>query len=354
MKRVGLVMVNYKDYAKNYLAACRDSLRAQDYPAEAVSVYLVDNASTPESLAYLRSAYPEAMVIPRPDGNYCAANNAGASKALADGCQYLVFLNLDVEAEPGWLSGLVQSLEDNPGAGLAQSKILLFPRSETEKQKPRINSLGNVVHYLGFGYTSGYGLPDRGIAGYPEIPGYGSGCSLVIRADVFQAIGGYDEEYYMYHDDMYLSLLAKLAGWSVILAPASRLYHKYEFSRSTRMVYYMERNRRLLAFSFFPSRLLLLASPLAFVMEAGLLFASIPGGWFRSEVRSLAYFLNPRTWQSILLKRKQIKAATQVSFSGLAKDFAGKIEFQEVDGLALRLANPVLAWYWRLIRRFVI
>ena len=82
MKKVGIVLINYSDYARKFLISCRDSLRAQNYPADLVNIYLVDNASTAESASYLKEIYPEANIITREDGNYCAASNLGFQKTL--------------------------------------------------------------------------------------------------------------------------------------------------------------------------------------------------------------------------------------------------------------------------------
>lgn len=352
--RVGIVLVNYGDYAEKYLAACRDSLRRQDYPVELYRVYIVDNSSSQESREYLKSCYPEALVLTREDGNYAAAVNRGFQQAIGDGAEYLVSVNMDTEMAPSWLSELAAALDNNPRAGLAQSKIFLYPKSEEEKSAPRLNSLGNAFHFLGFGFTTSYQEPDREIIGYPIIKGYASGCSFIIRRVVWEKIGGHNEEYYMYHDDVELGLKVRLADYDIILAPRSIIYHKYEFSRSIRMVYYMERNRRLVLFNFYPLRLLVLLAPLAILLDAGLLAYSYLGGWSRAERRALGYFFLPHTYAKIILERRRIKKMSVVQFSNLARDFAGRIEFQEVDSVLLRyVVNPLLAAYWRFVKIFI-
>ena len=67
-KRVGIILINYQDYAQRFLANCRDSLRQQTYPAELSSVIIIDNASSPATQEYLQSNYPEATILPRSDG----------------------------------------------------------------------------------------------------------------------------------------------------------------------------------------------------------------------------------------------------------------------------------------------
>ncbi len=353
-KNVGVILINYKDYAERFLAPCRDSLRRQSYPTELIKIYIIDNASTPESLIYLKNIYPEAVILPRKDGNYAAANNLGFKTAREDGAEYLVTVNMDTEMASDWLSELVRALDNNPDAGVAQSKILLYPKNEAEKNNPKINSLGNVIHFLGFGFTSGYGEPDREISGYPDIKGYASGCSFIIRATVIDKIGGYNEEFYMYHDDLELSLKVKLAGYKIILAPRSIIFHKYEFSRSTQMVYYMERNRYLTLLTFYPTYLIILITLPGVIMDIGMMFFSIIKGWFKEELKIYSYFLQTRNYDKIIQERARIKEFKVRPFRSLAKDFSGKIEFSEIANPILKyLVNPLLNIYWQIVRLII-
>lgn len=353
-KRVGIILINYKDYAERFLAPCRDSLRLQNYPAELIRIYIIDNASTPETFSYLQTVYPEAQILSRPDGNYAAANNLGFKKAQADGCEYLVTVNMDTEMKPDWLSELVSALENNPEAGIAQSKILLFPETEETKKQPRINSLGNVIHFLGFGFTDGYGEEDREIIGYPEIKGYASGCSFIIRPETLNKIGGYNEEYYMYHDDLEISLKAKLAGYKIILAPLSVIYHKYEFARSAKMIYYMERNRYLTLMTFFPTYLLILIGLPGMIMDIGMFFYSLVSGWFKEEIKIYSYFFHLKNYDKIHEEREKIKKFQVKKFSDLAKSFSGRIEFQEITNPLLRyVINPLFDFYWRAVKKII-
>jgi len=352
-KSVGIILVNYQDYAQRFLGAVRDSLRAQTYAADSFKIYLVDNAATVESTAYLSQAYPEATILTRSDGNYAAANNLGMRRAIADGCEYVVTLNMDTEVDKFWLEELVKALGNNAAAGVAQSKIMLYPQ-DGDKSRARLNSLGNIAHFLGFGFTSAYGEEDREVPGYPEITGYASGCSFIMRADCFTKTGGYEEEFYMYHDDLELSWKARLAGYKIILVPLSVVYHKYEFSRSSRMMYYMERNRYLTLLMFYPLSLLALIAVPALFMELGLWLYALAGGRLREKFRVCAYFFSWRNYVKIWSARRRIKKLSTVNFSDLAKDFFGRIEFQEIDNPLLRyLVNPLLNLYWQTVKKFI-
>ncbi len=353
-KSVGIILVNYKDYAKHYLTACRNSLRQQNYSANKIKVYIIDNDSSSESLAYLGSLYPESKIIARADGNYCAANNLGFKEAIKDGCDYLVTVNMDTEMEPDWLYELVLALENNADAGISQSKILLYPEKLSSAAPLKINTLGNRLQFLGFGFTSHYNQADFLVEGYPEIKGYASGCCFITSPEVFLKIGGWDEEYYMYHDDIEFSLKARLTGYKIILAPKSVIFHKYEFARSVRMLYYMERNRYLLALNFYPAIVLFFLFPAFIIMGLGMLVFALMKGWGRTWFKALVYFVKPATWSKIYNARKSIAKIKKVKFSALAVDIEGKIDFPEINNPILKyLVNPVLNSYWSLVKKII-
>jgi hypothetical protein len=355
MKKVGIILINYKTYVNRFLVECANTLEQQTYPREDFNVYVVDNASSAESIAFIKANYPQAKILPRQDGNYCAANNLGAQQALLDGCDLVVFSNMDVSFDPSWLEELVKAIESNDKIGIAQSKVLLYPQNEEEKKQPLINSLGNKIHYLGFGYTHGYKEVDRAIEGYPQITGYASGCSIIIKKEVLEKIGGNDEELYMYHDDLELSCKVRLAGYHIILAPKSIIYHKYEFGRSVMMVYYMERNRYLIMFSFYKIPTLILIFPVMLIMDLGLWFFSIINKWFGAKIKVVGYFLRLKSWRYIWRKRQVIKKLRgQIKDREFIKDFVGIIDKQEINNPLLKyFGNPLINGYWKLIRKII-
>lgn len=352
-KKIGIVLVNYKNYAEKYLSECRESLKKQTYPSFLFETYVVDNFSSEESRNYLKEKFPEAKILPRKDGNYSAANNLGAKEAIKNGCDYIVVANMDTKFSENWLLELVKGLEKDDKIGIAQSKILLYPQNKEEWKNPKINSLGNIIHFLGFGFTSGYGQKDREILGNPEIL-YASGCSFIIKKEVFEKIGGYNEEYYMYHDDLELSWKAKLAGYKIVLAPKSVVYHKYEFSRSVKMIYFMERNRYLAMFHFYKLATVILIFPFILLLFLAMLAYSVVNGWFGQYLKVCAYFLNPKSWLKIIKQRKFIKSLRLKKDREIIKDFSGRIDFQEIDNSILKyIANPILDTYWQIVKKII-
>lgn len=348
MKRVAVVLVNYHDYAKRFLDDCRQSLLKQNYKQELINFYVVDNDSSEETYNYLSSEFPEAKILRRKDGNFSAANNLAFYEAINDGCEYLVTVNMDTVMDESWLKELVVALDQNPEVAMAQSKILLY------NHKNKINTLGNKLNYLGFGYTGSYLENDRDIDGYPSISGYASGCSFIVKSEVFKKIGGWNEEFFMYHDDIEFSLKIKTAGYRIVLAPKSVIFHKYEFSRSMKMFYYMERNRYLTLLIFASKKYLGLIFLPLLAIELGMLFKSFFDKSLKARLRVCMYFLRPRTWVKIKKERRRIKEYRKVSFSKLSKDFSSKIEFQEINTPLMRFfVNPFMKFFWFFIKKLV-
>ena len=349
MPKIGIIIVNYKDYAARFLSDCVNNLQGQEVPGFVWKLYLVDNCSSKQSITYLKKQAPIANIIPRADGNYSAANRIGIERAKEDGCDYFVIANMDVIFAKNWLKELVKAVNNDYQVGIAQSKIMLYGKEN------KINSVGNIIHFLGFGFTDGYNETDNNQHDGPrEITGYASGSSLIIKKEVIEKIGNYDPQYYMYHDDLELGWRARLAGYKIILAPQSIVYHKYEFSRSVRMLYYMERNRYIAIFSFYKlPTILLILLPLA-IMNIGMLFYSIINGWFLTKLKVEWYFCKPSSWKHIMKTHRQVKKFRKVKDKDIVKNISGKVEYQEIMNPVLKyIVNPVFDIYWRFVRRLI-
>jgi len=350
-KKVGIVLVNYKDYAKRYLQEAWQSLILQDYPKDKYYIYIVDNASSQESFSYLKTNYPEAKVLNREDGNYAAANNLGAKEAIKDNCDYIVICNMDTVFAKDWLKELVISADNNKEAGIIQSKILLYDKDNKDSKK--INTLGNNLHFLGFGLLSHYGEYDKNISDYNHKFTYASGCSLLIKKEVFEEIGGYNEEFYMYHDDVELSLKARLLGYNIILASKSVVYHKYEFSRSIRMLYYMERNRLMTLFLFYNTKTLALIAPALIISELGLIIYSLFNSWLSVKLKTYKYFFSFKNIATIRRQRREINSFKKISDKELFSYTRAKLEFGAKPSLVLKLFSPIITCYYKFVKRLL-
>ena len=207
---------------------------------------------------------------------FSGGNNQAMRLALEEGFEYVYLLNPDTEAQPGFLNAAIEALESDRNVGIVQSLLRLHPRTEL------VNSYGNEIHFLGFGYAGGESMSITDPSVQAKLArrdiAYASGAGMLVRASLLREIGFLDEELFAYHEDLEYSWRALLAGFRVLLAPNSVVYHKYEFSRSITKYYWMERNRLIVLARLYRWPTLLLVAPAFLVMELGLWLFAFRGG----------------------------------------------------------------------------
>lgn len=342
---IGVILINYKDYAEKFLAPCRDSLRAQVLEGNTLQVYIVDNVTSEETRASIATIYPEAIVIGSEGNGWGYGNNVGMKRAITDGCDAVILANMDTVFEPVWAQELIAPLSHKE-IGITQSKILLY-----NTNPPRLNSRGNVLQFLGFSFCVGYNEIDNQEEKELVDIGSASGVALAMTSKTAQEIGMCDESYFMYHDDVELSLKVTMRGKRIVMVPTSRVAHKYEFSRSIRQVYFMERNRYLVLFTFFPLPLLIASSPLLLGMELAMWVYAIKNGWGKQKMKVLQYFLKKETWQAIRHKRKEQFTQRTITNAQFTEKLVATVDFQEVQNPLLRyVGNPIMRAYFSILK----
>ena len=269
--RLSVVVLNYN--GARWLDRCLTSLRAQTIAAEC-ELMLADNLS-PDGSGTLAAQ----LVAGRPNERFqqnganlgfCAGNNSGARCARGE---YLFFLNNDTWLEPDCLQQLLAETE-RVGATAAMPRVL--------------NYSDDSVQCFGFDGLDPFGLPvlsaDFDTTRPLFIP---YGCAFLIRRDVFERVGGFDEQLFMYTDEMDLALKVWLSGGTAIGVPSARLHHQgaanvnpadpgqpaaIRTSETTR--YYCNRNSLLQILKFGQHLLLFLA-----LTQLGLLVVEALAGW---------------------------------------------------------------------------
>jgi GT2 family glycosyltransferase len=153
-------------------------------------------------------------------------------------------------------------------------------------------------------------LERRGIEGGDIF--YPSGAAVMYRAEALKEVGLFDEEFWMYNEDEDHGWRFWLAGWRVVLAPEAVVYHKYEFAKSIKQYYWMDRNRILCILKNYSLLILLLILPAFIIMEFGLVLFSLKGGWFKEKIKVWFYFLNPLKWVYIIQARRDSQAVRKI------------------------------------------
>lgn len=348
MKKVAVIVVTYN--SARFIDGCFGSLAAMDAEGLDVAVVAIDNGSTDDTVERLK-AYPwVSTVISKENLGFAGGNNLVMRHALEGGADYVYLLNHDTEVTPSFLVEAVEAAEEDAKVGAVQSLLLLHPDKEL------INSTGNAIHFLGFGYCMDYRRPykDWRPPASREIA-YPSGAGVLFRAEALREAGLLDEELFLYHEDLDLGWRLRLLGWKNVLAPSSIVHHKYEFSRSITKYYFMERNRYLVFMKNLRAwTLAVLFLPLL-AAELGLLAASVRSGWWREKFRVYGYFLKPDGWRHVAKERKRVQSTRKVGDREIVRLFVPTISYQEVAGPFTRhVANPLMTAAWAVLRLLIV
>ena len=241
-----VVIANFN--GERHLPVLLDALRRQSFSD--FEIILVDDASSDDSLAIVEQGYPEVrLVANRRNQGFAASCNTGAAAARG---RMLVMLNSDTEPEADWLEHLALVITANPLAAAVASKMLLFDRRDT------LHTAGDMMGADGLARNRGAWLHDDGqFDAHPQIFSACGGASAY-RRDVWSALGGFDETYWMYLEDVDYGFRARLAGWSAVYAPGARVYHHVSASGGDVLAsYYVGRNSIWLIARNMPTALLL-------------------------------------------------------------------------------------------------
>jgi GT2 family glycosyltransferase len=256
-----VVVVNWNRRA--LLEACLRSLAGQ--LGVSFDVVLVDNGSTDGSVEAAEqfannSSFRLQLIRNNENRGFCAANNQGIGISRGE---WIALLNNDAEADPGWLSSMLEAGSKDPGVGMVASKILVYENPAV------IDKVGHLIYPDGQNRGRGTGELDRGQYDREEEVLWPDGCAALYRRTMLDQIGGFDEDLFAYGDDAELGLRARIAGWTCIYTPRAVVRHHRGATlgkMSVRRLALIERNRVLLAVKHFPLSLLALNVPY-FVMR---------------------------------------------------------------------------------------
>jgi hypothetical protein len=335
-----VITVNFNE--KHRLEVYLPSLFASHGDFELI---ISDNGSQDGSLTFIAQHYPQVRVLENGrDLGFPAGSNRAAPLARAS---ILVFLNPDMSVEKDWLPPLLEPLND-PAVGLVTSKILLM------SQPDKINTCGNSVHLTGLTLCRGLGAPRDSFMQTEEVDVI-SGAAFAIRREIFEQIGGFDEDLFAYLEETDLGLQARLLGWKTIYEPRSVVYHDYTLRFGPLKVFYQERNRyvMLLKNLKWPTLLVLLPSLLlAEVVTWGFVLARDRRN-FTNKFK--AYWWIPTHWKSIMTKRRKVQAMRKVGDRELLKHTGHAIDFGQVSQGGLgRLAAAVFNPLFYLLRKLTL
>jgi len=300
---------------------------------------VVDNGSDDGTAEAVASMAPAARVL-RAGANLGFAGGCNAGGRLARG-DLLVILNPDAAPLPGFGEAIRKPWAE--GRGWAAWQALVADAGGT-----RINSAGNPVHFTGIVWAGRHGEPIEAAPPAAEVPCL-SGACLAIPRSTWEEVGGFPERFFLYHEDVDLSLRLRLAGSSLGIEPAAVVDHEYEFGARQHKWRWLERNRWAFLIRVYPTALLILVAPALLATELALIAAAIAGGWGRQKLAASAEAL--RWLPRLLRERRQVQAKRTVSAAEFACGLTADLDSPFIPAIARSLAARfLLRSYWRLIR----
>ena len=306
-----------------------------------VDVVLVDNGGTEGRVDRLE--HRDGVTVVRPGRNVGFATGCNLGVA-ASTTPYVALVNPDAIVEPDALAIQVEVATD-PTVGLTTAGVRLADAPD------RLNTAGGMIHYLGVSWAGWFDEPaDQ----HTErvLVAAASGAALVCRREVWEALGGFCDDFFAYCEDADLSLRAWQRGWSVMFVPEAVVTHRYEFSRNPIKFFLLERNRVVMTLSCFSTRHLLLILPLLLALEVGTLAYAAKQGWLVEKLKAYVWLLRHLSW--LRRRRRDVQSARVRPHRELAHLFEEHLDPGNLDlPASVAPIDRVLAWYWRLIKRWI-
>ena len=279
LPKVAVLVLNFN--GKRYLENCFSSLRSQSYPR--YDVYLVDNASSDDSIEYVRRNFPFVKVIAL-DKNYGFAEAYNKAIQAVD-YRYIALLNNDTRVDFDWLRELVKAILIDDGIVACGSKILL------ERDTKRLNHAGGKLTPLGGGFDIGLLEEDSDLYSRMRYVGCVCGASMLIKRDAFSMIGGFDPDFFAYFEDVDFCWRAWLYGLKILYVPSSVVYHRFggtwDSKISPKRMFLGERNRLLTAFKNLNRSNLVKALAISIFFNAARIISLLRAGRYESAVSIL-------------------------------------------------------------------
>jgi len=331
-----MVTFRQREGVQPTLSALAAQLLADD------ELIVVDNASGDRTPEVVAAAAPDARLIRSAtnDGFPAACNRAAAAAAG----ELLVFLNPDAVPAAGWREAIERPLADGSGWTAWQALV-------TAEGGRVVNTRGGVVHFTGIAWAGGAGDAVDAAPANPA-PGFASGACLAVERSEFERLGGFADEFFLYHEDVDLSLRVRLAGGRIGVAAAARVDHAYEFDKGPAKWRHLERNRWATLIRVYPAPLLLLLAPALAATELALVVIAAAGGWLPQKLGAWGDTL--RALPRLVGERRHIQASARIGSghfaasltSGLGSPFLGRAG-------SSRVLARLLASYWGVVLRLL-
>lgn len=311
---VAAIVVNLN--SGELLERCLQALAEQTL--RAARTIIVDNGSTDGSLDGLEKRFPDVEVVRLGENaGFARANNLAVERA--EGCEWVALVNPDAFLEPDWLARLLEAAAAHPQYTFFASRLVDATRPT------RLDGTGDLYHVSGWAWQRGHGQevgrPDDPPA--PDEVFSPCAAAALYRRDAFLEVGGFDESYFCYFEDIDLAFRLRLAGHRCLYVPQAVAFHVGAATagrESDFAVYHAHRNLVWTYVKGMPGRLLLLYLPHhLFVNALTLAWFSLrghPRAIFRAKLDALGGL------RRALAARRRVQARRRVDASEVRRAMA--------------------------------
>lgn len=287
------------------LERCLEALRAQTF--RDFEVLMVDNASSDGAPQAAAAADPGIKLLePGANLGFAAGNNLAARAARG---RWLVLLNPDAYAQPDWLEALI-------GGTLRYPEVRCFTSLQMVADEPGLmDGAGDVMTSAGIPFRGGYRRKRPTDLREGEVFS-ACGAATMVDRDLFLLLGGFDERFFCYCEDVDLGYRLRLAGEATLLIPAARVDHVGSATlgvRSDFALFHGSRNRIWTFFKNTPPPLLWLTTPLHIAVTAGLFLLHVRRGDAPAVWKGVKAAFVKADLDAIMVSRREIQAERKAS-----------------------------------------
>lgn len=192
--------------------------------SEGATIYVADNASTDDSIAFIKSNFPEVKIVKNEE-------NGGFAKGYNDALQKIqapiyALVNSDIEVTENWLTPIVEEFKTHPETAIVQPKILDY---KNKKKFEYAGAAGGYIDLLGYPYCRGRVFnaleKDKGQYNDRVDINWASGACLFIRSEIYHQLKGFDEDYFAHQEEIDLCWRANNFGYKIKYIGTSTVYH---------------------------------------------------------------------------------------------------------------------------------
>ena len=188
------------------------------------NIYIADNASTDDSISLIENNFPSVKIIQNQLNEGYAKGYNDALKDLKE--KYFVLLNSDIEVTDNWIEPIINLMEENPNISACQPKILDYNNKDSFEYA---GASGGYIDNLGYPFTRGRIFdeiePDNNQYDDVKEIFWASGACFFVRADHFNEVNGFDNDFFAHQEEIDLCWRLKIKGYQIMVHPRSVVYH---------------------------------------------------------------------------------------------------------------------------------